>query len=53
MSKLAEDYAAMLGESELIERIRAYRKIGMPKMARLYESHLATVKARARQGELV
>jgi hypothetical protein len=43
MGQLAETYAAMLGEGELRQRIRAYRHIGMDKMARLYESQLATV----------
>lgn len=43
MGQLAETYAAMLGEGELRQRIRAYRHIGMDKMARLYESQLAVV----------
>ena len=41
MGQLAENYAATLGEYELQQRIRAYREIGMDKMARLYESHLS------------
>lgn len=44
MGQLAEAYAAVLGEDELIERIKAYRKIGMEKMARLYESHLPVAR---------
>lgn len=46
MGQLAETYAAMLGESELRQRIKAYRHIGMDRMARLYESQLATVLRR-------
>jgi hypothetical protein len=41
MGQLAETYAATLGDDELQQRIRAYRTIGMDKMARLYESHLS------------
>ena len=46
MGQVAEAYAAMLGEDELVKRIRAYRKIGMDKMAQLYETHLSAVRRR-------
>ncbi len=48
MGQLAETYAAMLGEAELQQRIKAYRHIGMDKMARLYETHL--IRQRQRKG---
>jgi hypothetical protein len=44
MGQMAENYAAVLGEEELTDRIRAYRKIGMEKMAQLYERHLSVVR---------
>lgn len=44
MGQMAENYAAVLGEDELIQRINAWRTIGREKMAQLYESHLKMVR---------
>jgi len=46
MGQLAEMYAAVLGEDELIERIRAWRTIGKEKMAQLYERQLQSVRTK-------